>query len=199
MFSPSSAALSRPSTCASTAATAPSRPSTNASRSSRRCANAATVSSAASTRRPMNPAMRYSATIEVGEHKGAPAGSLTDTAWKIVTTRLGDRLRVAGTAELAGWDTALSRTRCEALLRRTFDLFPDAGDRDGVRYWAGLRPATPSNVPLVGGTRYRNLWLDTGHGTLGWTMACGSGKALADLVARRRPDVDFAFLPDKTA
>jgi D-amino-acid dehydrogenase len=141
------------------------------------------------------PAKGYSATIAVGDHKGAPAGSLTDTAWKIVTTRLGDRLRVAGTAELAGWDTALNRTRCDALLRRTFDLFPDAGEREGVRYWAGLRPATPSNVPLVGGTRYRNLWLDTGHGTLGWTMACGSGKALADLIARRKPDVDFAFLP----
>ena len=116
-----------------------------------------------------------------------------------MTTRLGDRLRVAGTAELTGWNTDLNRTRCEALLRRTFDLFPDAGKRDDVRYWAGLRPATPSNVPLVGGTRYRNLWLDTGHGTLGWTMACGSGKALADLIARRRPEVDFAFLPDKTA
>ena len=141
------------------------------------------------------PAKGYSATINIGDHNGAPAGSLTDTAWKIVTTRLGDRLRVAGTAEIAGWNTDLNQTRCEALVRRTFDLFPDAGERDDIRYWAGLRPATPSNVPLVGGTRYRNLWLDTGHGTLGWTMACGSGKALADLIARRKPDVDFAFSP----
>src|SRR5438067_4699301 len=139
------------------------------------------------------PAKGYSATITVGDHGGAPAMSLTDLERKIVMTRLGDRLRVAGTAELTGWNTDLNRTRCEALSRRTFDLFPDAGERDNVRYWAGLRPATPSNVPLIGSTRYRNLWLDTGHGTLGWTMACGSGKALCDLIAGRKPDVDFAF------
>ena len=89
--------------------------------------------------------------------------------------------------------------RCESLVRRTFELFPDAGEREGVKFWTGLRPATPSNVPLVGRTRYRNLWLDTGHGTLGWTMACGSGRALADLIGGRRPGVEFAFLgvPDE--
>jgi D-amino-acid dehydrogenase len=119
--------------------------------------------------------------------------SLTDLAWKIVMTRLGDRLRVAGTAELSGWNTDLNRTRCEALAHRTFELFPEAGRRDNIRFWTGLRPATPSNVPLIGETRYRNLWLDTGHGTLGWTMACGSGKALADVVGGRKPGVDFAF------
>ncbi|HEY3178441.1 MAG TPA: D-amino acid dehydrogenase [Casimicrobiaceae bacterium] len=139
------------------------------------------------------PAKGYSATIAVSGHGGAPAMSLTDLEWKIVMTRLGDRFRVAGTAELAGWNAELNRTRCEALVRRTFDLLPDAGERDNIRYWAGLRPATPSNVPLIGSTRYRNLWLDTGHGTLGWTMACGSGKALCDLIAGRKPDVDFAF------
>jgi D-amino-acid dehydrogenase len=140
------------------------------------------------------PAKGYSATIAVGAHRGAPTMSLTDVAWKIVMTRLGDRLRVAGTAELAGWNTELDRTRCEALTRRTFELFPDAGEHADIRYWTGLRPATPSNVPLIGRTRYRNLWLDTGHGTLGWTMACGSGKALAHLMSQRKPDVDFAFL-----
>jgi D-amino-acid dehydrogenase len=139
------------------------------------------------------PAKGYSATIRVGAHGGAPTVSLTDLAWKIVLTRLGDRLRVAGTAELNGWDRSLNPTRCEALTQRAFELFPDAGEREGVQYWAGLRPATPSNVPLVGGTRYSNLWLDTGHGTLGWTMACGSGRALAALVGGRKPDVDFAF------
>jgi D-amino-acid dehydrogenase len=119
--------------------------------------------------------------------------SLTDLACKLVFSRLGDRLRVAGTAELSGYGTELNRVRCEALVRRAFDLFPDAGEREGVQFWAGLRPATPSNVPLVGGTRYRNLFLDTGHGTLGWTMACGSGRALADLIAGRKPEVEFAF------
>ncbi|HEY1327673.1 MAG TPA: D-amino acid dehydrogenase [Casimicrobiaceae bacterium] len=139
------------------------------------------------------PAKGYSATIAVGGHAGAPTVSLTDLAWKIVLTRLGDRLRVAGTAELDGWNKRLNQTRCEALTRRTFELFPDAGERDGVQYWTGLRPATPSNVPLVGRTRYANLFLNTGHGTLGWTMACGSGRALADLMTGRKPDVDFAF------
>ena len=139
------------------------------------------------------PAKGYSATIAIDGHRGAPTVSLTDLAWKIVFTRLGDRLRVAGTAELSGYGRDLNLVRCEALVRRTFDLFPDAGDRETPQFWTGLRPATPSNVPLVGGTRYRNLFLDTGHGTLGWTMACGSGRVLADLVAGRRPGVDFAF------
>jgi D-amino-acid dehydrogenase len=140
------------------------------------------------------PAKGYSATIDIGAHAGAPTVSLTDVAWKIVLTRLGQRLRVAGTAELSGWDLTLDRTRCEALTQRTFELFPDAGDRDSARYWTGLRPATPSNVPLIGRTRYRNLFLNTGHGTLGWTMACGSGRALADVVAGRKPEVDFQFV-----
>jgi D-amino-acid dehydrogenase len=140
------------------------------------------------------PAKGYSATIDIGDHQGAPTVSLTDVAWKIVFTRLGRRLRVAGTAELAGWDVSLNRTRCEALTARTFELFPDAGVRDSARYWTGLRPTTPSNVPLIGRTRYRNLFLNTGHGTLGWTMACGSGRALADVVASRKPEVDFRFI-----
>jgi D-amino-acid dehydrogenase len=142
---------------------------------------------------PVYPVKGYSLTVDVGEHRGAPTVSLTDLARKIVITRLGNRLRVAGTAEIAGYDTRLNPVRCEALLRRLFDLFPDAGDRDSAQYWAGLRPATPSNVPLVGRTRFANLYLDTGHGTLGWTMACGSGRALADIVAGRNPEVDFEF------
>src|SRR4029453_6886568 len=139
------------------------------------------------------PAKGYSATIAIDDHRGAPTVSLTDLAWKIVFTRLGGRLRVAGTAELSGYNKDLNLVRCEALIRRTFELFPDAGDRDSAQFWTGLRPATPSNVPLVGATRYRNLFLDTGPRTLGWTMACGSGRALAGLIAGRRPGVDFAF------
>ena len=142
---------------------------------------------------PIYPAKGYSATIAIGGHRGAPFVSLTDLAAKIVTTRLGDRLRVAGTAELSGYGMELNLVRCEALVKRTFELFPDAGDRESAQYWAGLRPATPSNVPLVGGTRLRNLFLDTGHGTLGWTMACGSGRAIADVIAGRTPGVKFAF------
>ncbi len=119
--------------------------------------------------------------------------SLTDLERKLVFTRLGERLRIAGTAELSGYGMALDPVRCKALVDRTFDLFPDAGIRESAQFWTGLRPATPSNVPLVGGTRYRNLYVDTGHGTLGWTMACGSGRALADVIAGRKPDVEFGF------
>jgi D-amino-acid dehydrogenase len=139
------------------------------------------------------PAKGYSMTLDVGDHRGAPVVSLTDLAWKIVLTRLGNRLRVAGTAELSGYGMQLNLLRCEAMKQRVFDLFPDAGDPASAQFWTGLRPATPSNIPLVGPTRYRNLWLDTGHGTLGWTMACGSGRALADAIGGRKPQVDFAL------
>ena len=142
---------------------------------------------------PVYPLKGSSATIAVGGHGGAPTVSLTDVAAKIVLTRMGERLRVAGTAELSGYGTDLNAVRCEALVKRAFDLFPDAGERGSAQFWTGLRPATPSNVPLVGGTRYRNLFLDTGHGTLGWTMACGSGRALAGVIGGRRPEVEFAF------
>jgi D-amino-acid dehydrogenase len=143
---------------------------------------------------PIYPVKGYSATIAVGDHRGAPTVSLTDLGRKLVFTRLGDRLRIAGTAELSGYGRSLDRVRCDALVARTFELFPDAGERATAQYWMGLRPATPSNVPLVGRTRYRNLFLDTGHGTLGWTMACGSGRAIADVIAGRKPGVDFAFV-----
>jgi D-amino-acid dehydrogenase len=142
---------------------------------------------------PVYPAKGYSATIAIGDHRGAPQVSLTDLERKLVFSRLGNRLRVAGTAELGGYGLEQNPVRCEALVRRTFELFPDAGERASAQFWTGLRPATPSNVPLIGATRYRNLFLDTGHGTLGWTMACGSGRAIADVIAGRRPEVDFAF------
>jgi D-amino-acid dehydrogenase len=142
---------------------------------------------------PVYPAKGYSATVPVADAAKAPRVSLTDDEAKIVISRLGGRLRIAGTAELSGWSTDLNPVRCEALVRRVASLFPEAGDWSSPQYWAGLRPATPSNVPLVGATRIPNLWLNTGHGTLGWTMACGSGAALADLVSGREPAVRFAF------
>ncbi|MGE5616138.1 MAG: D-amino acid dehydrogenase [Bacillota bacterium] len=142
---------------------------------------------------PVYPAKGYSATIEVADPAKAPTVSLTDEASKIVMSRLGRRLRVAGTAELAGYSTTLNPVRCEALVRRARELFPGACHYDRATFWTGLRPSTPSNVPLIGGTRYANLYLNTGHGTLGWTLACGSGQALADIISGRRPQVDFAF------
>ena len=96
-------------------------------------------------------------------------------------------MRVAGTAELAGYDRSVDRVRCNAILERTKALFPGVADGADIAYWAGLRPATPSNIPFIGRTRVGNLFLNTGHGTLGWTLACGSGRALADLVPGGRP------------
>ena len=143
---------------------------------------------------PVYPVKGYSITIALEEGSEAPHTSLTDHARKIVISRLGERLRVAGTAELDGYNTELNLVRCEALVHRTLELFPKAGNPDRAHYWTGLRPATPSNQPCIGRTRYANLYLNTGHGTLGWTMACGSGRSLADIVSGRRPEVDFAFL-----
>jgi len=142
---------------------------------------------------PVYPAKGYSASIPVARPDLAPTVSLTDDSAKLVFSRLGGRLRVAGTAELAGYDTELNAVRCEALIRRTREMFPEALAYDAATFWTGLRPLTPSNVPIIGPTRYRNLYLNTGHGTLGWTMACGSGRALADIVSGRKPGVDFRF------
>ena len=136
----------------------------------------------------------YSITIPIAADAVAPSVSLTDEAHKLVFSRLGDRLRVAGTAELDGYNTELSTARCEAIVRRAFALFPRAGHPESSQWWTGLRPATPSNVPLIGRTRYSNLYLNTGHGTLGWTLACGSGHALAEIVSGRVPDCAFRFL-----
>lgn len=117
--------------------------------------------------------------------------SLPDEAHKLVLTRLGERLRIAGTAELNGYDTEINPVRCTAIVKRVTELFPDAGDASQATFWAGLRPATPSNVPCIGRTRYPNLYLNTGHGTLGWTHACGSGRILADMVSGRQPEIDL--------
>lgn len=143
---------------------------------------------------PVYPVKGYSVTLPVGPQHEAPTVSLTDEGRKLVFSRLGNRLRVAGTAELAGYDTDIDRVRCEAILRRVFELFPNAGERDRTEFWAGLRPATPGNVPLIGGTRYPNLFLNTGHGTLGWTLACGSGRAIADIVNGNLPQVGIKFI-----
>jgi len=144
---------------------------------------------------PVYPAKGYSATLVTQGHDAAPHVSLTDEVHKIVFSRLGERLRIAGTAEFAGYDTALNPVRCAALVKRAQELFPRAADFAHPVYWAGLRPATPSNCPLIGRTRrYPNLYLNTGHGTLGWTEACGSGRALADIVSGRTPEVDYRFL-----
>jgi D-amino-acid dehydrogenase len=139
------------------------------------------------------PAKGYSVTLPVARPELAYHVSLTDDEYKLVFSRLGERLRIAGTCELAGYDLRLNDVRCRALVRRLNELFPGAGHLEAAQFWTGLRPATPSNVPYIGRTRIPNLYLNTGHGTLGWTHACGSGQALADIVSGRQPECDFAF------
>ncbi|MFN7835153.1 MAG: D-amino acid dehydrogenase [Burkholderiaceae bacterium] len=139
------------------------------------------------------PAKGYSATYPILHPELAPQVSLTDDEYKLVFSRLGNRLRVAGTAELNGYSTTLNAVRCQAITRRVLALFPGVVDPTEAEYWTGLRPATPSNVPYIGKTAYANLFLNTGHGTLGWTHACGSGQAIADIVSGRKPALEFAF------
>lgn len=139
---------------------------------------------------PIYPGKGYSATLTLREDAVAPSVSITDDGHKLVYSRFGNRLRVAGTAEFTGYDTSLNAVRCEALIRRTQALFPLAVSDEAPQFWAGLRPATPSNVPYVGPSRYDNLFVDSGHGTLGWTMSCGSGQLLADLISGREPAID---------
>lgn len=154
-------------------------------------------------RLPIYPAKGYSVTMPVKDASKAHQVSLTDDEFKLVFSRYTtvdgdglpgrDVLRIAGTAELNGYDRDLNRVRCEAIVRRVEHLFPGAGDSAQAQFWTGLRPATPSNVPLIGKTRLRNFFLNTGHGTLGWTHACGSGKSIARIVSGLKPEVDFAF------
>jgi D-amino-acid dehydrogenase len=145
-------------------------------------------------RLPVYPAKGYSATLNLEPGTPAPCVSLTDDSRKLVFSRLGDRLRVAGTAEFNGYDLALNPPRCQALLARTRELFPELRFFGDPQFWCGLRPATPSNVPLIGQGKFPGLWLNTGHGTLGWTLACGSAAALTTLIAGQPPDLDFPFL-----
>lgn len=152
---------------------------------------------------PIYPAKGYSVTMPVKDASMAHQVSLTDDEYKLVFSRLTapgvdgqpgtDRLRIAGTAELNGYDRDLNRVRCEAIVRRVEELFPGAGDIERAQFWTGLRPATPSNLPLIGRSRVGRLFLNTGHGTLGWTHACGSGKSIARIVSGLKPEVDFAF------
>ncbi|MCF8149154.1 MAG: D-amino acid dehydrogenase [Burkholderiaceae bacterium] len=146
-------------------------------------------------RLPVYPAKGYSATLALPAGVLAPTVSLTDDGSKIVISRLGQSLRVAGTAEFTGYDTSLNMPRCQVLVRRIHEIFPALAAVNNIDYWAGLRPATPGNVPLVGdlsAAGLAGLWLNTGHGTLGWTLACGSARLLADLVAGRDPGLDPA-------
>jgi len=159
---------------------------------------------------PIFPAKGYSATYRVNPRAPhlAPFVSLIDDEYKLVMSRLGDKLRVAGTAEFNGYNMDLNMTRCKAITERVQQIFPKGIIANSAKYWTGLRPMTPSNVPLIGrahlgqvrhgsqnsAATFDNLWLNTGHGTLGWTHACGSAKAVSLLIQNEMPKVQFDFV-----
>ncbi len=140
------------------------------------------------------PTKGYSASFPITDRARAPSVSLTDSRNKVVFSRLGDTLRMAGTAELSGYSRTLNPVRCERMSELARELFADCLDFEQVQYWSGLRPSTPSNVPLIGRTRVPNIYLNTGHGTLGWTMGPGSGRAIADVVSQKTPEPTFPFI-----
>jgi len=140
---------------------------------------------------PVYPVKGYSITVPVANALAAPVSTVMDETFKVAITRLGDRIRVGGTAELGGWSTRLRIPRRATLVHSLTDLFPAAADPAEASFWTGLRPMTPDGPPLIGPTKFNNLWLNTGHGTLGWTMACGSGALLSDLLSGRVPNIQF--------
>lgn len=141
---------------------------------------------------PVHPVKGYSVTVSAQGWNDAPTVPLIDDGRKIAVTRLGERLRVAGTAEFAGYDNTENRRRSELLLRAMSDLLPDFTVPETAEHWAGLRPMTPDGAPILGPSPYRNLYLSCGQGHLGWTLVCGSGKVVADLISDRPPEVDLA-------
>ncbi|TSE22247.1 D-amino acid dehydrogenase [Tepidimonas aquatica] len=153
---------------------------------------------------PIYPGKGYSATLALREPARAPQVSMIDDARKIAISRLGDRLRVAGTIELGGFDlrldTPVARARCHMLLQRIEELFPGVADTrlpqqgGDPQFWCGLRPATPTNIPLIGRLPLQRLWINAGHGTLGWTHGAGSGRALAELISGERPALAMTFV-----
>jgi len=134
---------------------------------------------------PVYPLKGYSLTVPIADASRAPVSTVMDETYKIAITRFDDRIRVGGMAEVAGFDLSLNPRRRETLERVVGDLFPGAGEPHAAEFWTGLRPMTPDGTPIVGRAAQRNLWVNTGHGTLGWTMACGSGQLLADQIAGR--------------
>jgi D-amino-acid dehydrogenase len=143
---------------------------------------------------PVYPVKGYSVTLPVTEDAFAPQSTIMDETHKVAITRLGDRIRVAGTAEIAGYSDRLGPHATDTVKYVISDLFPKGGDITKAEGWTGLRPMTPDGTPVLGASRYDNLYLNTGHGTLGWTMACGSGRAVADVVLGKEPEISFEGL-----
>ena len=143
---------------------------------------------------PVYPVKGYSITVPITDAQYAPESTIMDETHKVAVTRLGDRIRVGGTAELAGYSLNLRESRRATLNHVVCDLFPKGGDVSKATFWCGLRPMTPDGTPIVGPTPVKNLLLATGHGTLGWTMAAGTGRVIADMVSGKQPDIDVSGL-----
>jgi D-amino-acid dehydrogenase len=145
-------------------------------------------------RLPVYPVKGYSITVPIVEESRAPVSTLLDESYKVAITRLGDRIRVGGMAELSGYSRGLPKARRDTLEYSVGSLFPSAGNLSRASFWSGLRPMTPDSTPVIGATRLSNLFLNGGHGTLGWTMACGSGQVIADIISGRKPAIETADL-----
>ncbi len=140
---------------------------------------------------PIYPVKGYSVTLPIRGSNRAPAIGGVDEDKLVAYARFGDRLRLTATADFAGYDTSHQPGDFRTMLESARELFPEAADYERPRYWAGLRPMTPEGTPIIGPSRYKNLWLNTGHGHMGWTMSCGSGRALSDLIGGRKPELDL--------
>ncbi|WP_024575772.1 MULTISPECIES: D-amino acid dehydrogenase [unclassified Afipia] len=138
---------------------------------------------------PVYPVKGYSITVPIIDDASAPQSTVMDETYKVAITRLGDRIRVGGTAEVGSYKVNLPPDRRAPLDRSLRDLFPNGGDLSCSTFWSGLRPMTPDGPPVIGPTRFDNLYLNTGHGTLGWTMACGAARVVSDQIAGRRPEI----------
>ena len=138
---------------------------------------------------PVYPLKGYSLTIPITDEAAAPFSTVLDETYKIAITRFDQRIRVGGMAEIVGFNTQLAKARRETLEMVVKDLYPNGGRVEDATFWTGLRPMTPDGTPIVGKTSLKNLYLNTGHGTLGWTMACGSGQLLADIMSGVTPAI----------
>ena len=148
---------------------------------------------------PLYPLKGYSLTLALNDPQKAPQVSITDYDRKIVYARIGEQLRIAAMVDIVGFDPALDPKRLAQMRELAHSTFPDAGDYQHATEWAGMRPATPSGVPILGASGYRNLWLNLGHGALGFTLACGSGRLLSELIAQRKTSIDMQGLAPHAA
>ena len=143
---------------------------------------------------PIYPVKGYSITARILDEAAAPVSTVMDETYKVAITRLGGRIRAGGTAEISGYDLRLHEHRRATLVHSVGDLFPGGGSLEDATFWSGLRPMTPDGPPIIGRTRIGKLFLNTGHGTLGWTMACGSGRVISDIVSGKTPEIDTTEL-----